>query len=757
MTSRRPSPTSPESFGAPQRVLAVGVLAALAGLLPGCPDTTQQTIDAGTDARMGVVRCSALDDSDRDGISNDDEPDGDADGDGSTNENDTDSDGDGILDAVEAGDADCTTPPVDTDRDMTPDFLDLDSNGDGIPDRDQATSDLDGDGIPDAIDPDEDGDGVVNTVEVGPNPGMPVDTDRDGTPDVRDDDSDGDNILDRHEGAQDLDRDGTPNFQDTESDGDGILDAEEAGDGDPSTPPRVCENEVDPTTCNTSGTECDVSLDEYADFADFDSDNDGLGDAEEAALGTDPCAVDSDGDLQSDLAEGAYEQYNCPDGAGSGGTDCGCATSASCTIPARHFYVVLPYGDAPIQRNLDFGTTIRVADVFFITDTTGSMGGTVDNVQATVAGPGGIIEQITDTIPDAWVGGGQFDDMPFGGYGSSPDEPFILAIDMTPPDRSAEVQTAFNAIAVHGGGDGPESGTQALWQIMTGEGNTWMGDGGWGGGGSSTYTIPAYRDRCLDTGWGAPCFRDGALPIVVLFTDICQHNGPPDEDPSCDPYTGITPAPALWTDTIAEMNRHGARFIGVNASGGASCSTVVGPDGFSPCWFLKRTATETGTVDLDGNALVYDLPNSASTADFQRQIIEAIETVATRVALDVDTALRDDPSDTEDVDARGFIKQRTPACNAMGGGMPTDDCWAEPMGVTHDQAIATFDLSTFYGVVPGTRVTFRITFQNDFYQNPDFRTKLFIGFIDVRGGGTTVLDTRQVFIVVPAGSGSIFG
>jgi hypothetical protein len=66
MTSRRPSSTT----SAPQRVLAVGVLAAVAGLLPGCPDTMQQTIDAGTDARMGVVRCSALDDSDRDGISN---------------------------------------------------------------------------------------------------------------------------------------------------------------------------------------------------------------------------------------------------------------------------------------------------------------------------------------------------------------------------------------------------------------------------------------------------------------------------------------------------------------------------------------------------------------------------------------------------------------------------------------------------------------------------------------------------------------
>ncbi|MBX7194754.1 MAG: hypothetical protein K1X94_22050 [Sandaracinaceae bacterium] len=749
MTSRR-SPSS-------TRVALVGAVAALVGLLPGCPDTTPQTTDAGTDAVMGIVRCSSLDDPDRDGISNEDEGMGDADGDGATNNNDTDSDGDTILDAVEAGDMDCTTPPIDTDRDTTPDFLDLDSNGDGISDRDQATMDLDGDGIPDAIDPDEDGDGVVNTVEVGPEAGMPVDTDHDGIPDVRDEDSDNDTILDRHEGAQDQDRDGIPSFQDTDSDGDGILDAVEAGDGDPSTPPRACPNEVDPTTCNESGTECEVSLDEFADFADFDSDNDGLGDAEEAALGTDPCNVDSDGDLQSDLAEGAYEQYNCPDGMGSGGVDCGCATSASCTIPARHFYVVLPYGDPPIQRNLDFGTTIRVADIFFITDTTGSMGGTVMNVKRTVAGAGGIIERVADTIPDAWVGGGQHDDMPFGGYGSSPDEPFILAIGMTPPERSADVQTAFNGIVTHGGGDGPESQTQSLWQIITGEGNTWMGDGGWGGG-ATTYTIPAYRDRCLDTGWGAPCFRDGALPIIIHFSDICSHNGPPDEDPSCDPYTGITPAPATWTDTIAEMNRRGARYIGVNASGGASCSTVTGPSGFSPCWFMKRTATETGTVDLDGNPLVYDLPNTASTTEFADGIVEAIETVATRVALDVDTALRDDPSDTEGVLADHFIKRRTPSCNAETSGMPpTTDCWEEPVGVTHDQAIATFDLSTFYGVVPGTRVTFRITFQNDFYQNPDYRTKLFVAFIDVRGGGTTVLDTRQVFVVVPAGSGSIFG
>lgn len=734
----------------PQKVLLVAALAGLAGLGAGCPESNPPAGDAGRDAPMGVVRCSSLDDLDMDSISNDADGVGDNDSDGTPNQTDTDSDGDTIPDATEAGDADCTTPPVDTDRDGTPDFLDLDSNGDGIPDRDSATTDLDGDGIPDASDSDIDGDGILNTIEVGTG-SEPTDTDRDGIPDVRDTDSDGDSIEDRHEGSLDPDGDMTPNYADTDSDNDGILDSVEAGDGDPTTPPRACANEVDPATCNAAGTECDVSPDEYADFADFDSDNDGLGDAEEASLGLDACNIDTDGDGESDLAEGAYEQYNCPDGPGSDGVDCGCASSASCTIPERHFYVVLPYGDPPIQRDLDFGTTIRVADVFFITDTTGSMGGTVDNVKRTVAGPGGLIERIADTIPDAWVGGGQHDDMPFGGYGSSPDEPFILAIGMTPPDRATEVQTAFNGIMLHGGADGPESQNQALWQIITGEGNTWMGTGGWGGG-ATTYTIPAYRDRCLDTGWGAPCFRDGALPIIVLFTDICSHNGPPDEDPSCDPYTGITPEPALWVDTMAEMNRRGARFIGVNASGGSTCATVTGPSGFSPCWFLKRTATETGTVDLDGNPLVYDLPNSASTTEFADTVVGAIETVATRVALDVDTALRDDPSDTERIDARGFIKRREPACNA---GAAT--CWVPPTGVAADQAVAGYDLSTFFGVVPGTRVTFRITFQNDFYMNPDQRTKLFVGFIDVRGGGTTVLDTRQVFIVVPAGSGGIFG
>ncbi len=722
------------------RFTRLTVFLLLLGVPLGACTTTTSTPDAGmSDPRDGgdvIVRCSPRDDPDSDTISTMDEGTGDADGDGIPNSEDTDSDGDGLLDVDEAGDRDCNTPPVDTDQDGVPDFLDRDANGDGVDDSEQIDRDTDGDGIPDSRDSDVDGDGISNRIEWGDGEAA-VDTDADGTPDVFDRDSDGDTIDDVHEGAVDLDGDGVPNFRDLDSDGDTVPDAVEAGDGVIETPPAVCPNEIDPVTGERRS-------DGRADFADTDSDNDGLGDAEERAIGTDPCNPDSDGDGIDDLAEGSYERYNCPDG--TSGVDCGCATDLNCQIPDEHFYVVLPFGAPPVERDLDFGTTIRVADVFFLTDTTGSMGSTLGAVKRTVATAGtGLIDRIRETIPDAWFGGGQHDDFPFGGYGGGADEPFILASPMT--DRAADVQTRFNAMELHGGGDGPESHTEALYQLLTGNGGTWMYSGSGGFGGSGTYTMRRYVGDCLDSGWGAPCFRDAALPIVVHFTDICAHNGPPGEDASCDPYVGITPEPVVWTDMIAEMNRRGAKFVGINAqSFGSSCSTVVGPSGFSPCYFLRRTAEETGSIDLDGTALVYDLPSGgASDAVFADTVVGAIETVATRVPLDLDTGVRDDPTDAAGVDASRFIKRRQPACRAT---PPAERCWEAPPEVAHEDAVAAVDESTFFGVIPGTRVTFRITFQNDFRRG-NITAEVFIAFIDVRTG-TAILDTRQVIVVVPA-------
>lgn len=730
------------------------VLAALAVACSGASPLTHNDDASQSDAGTVVVRCSMPDDPDRDSISSMDEraydvdgdgtPDLDVDRDGTTNDLDSDSDGDGFLDAMEAGDGDCTTHPRDLDGDTIPDFLDTDANGDGIPDQTQ-TGDADHDGIPDGLDPDIDGDGIANRIECGTGTTC-VDTDHDGTPDVLDDDSDGDSIRDATEGSGDPDVDTIGNFQDTDSDGDGVADAEEAGDGVPTTPPVQCANEIDPTTvANAMPT---IMLDGLADFVDADSDNDGLGDGDEARIGTNPCDVDSDDDGTGDLAEGAYVLTPgvCPDG--TTGNHCDCAHNASCGIPPEDFYVILPYHGGPVVRDLDFGTTIRVADVFFISDTTGSMGGTLDNVKATVTEPGtGILDRVVSSIPDVWVGGGGHKDVPFSGYSSPPDEPFYLSIRMTPPDHAADVRAAFDTLTASGGGDGPESGTFALYEIMTGLGGSWSTGG-------TSYAMHRYIGDCLDTGWGAPCFRDGALPIIIHFSDICQHNGPPDD---CDDYVGISPAVPSWTDAMREMRTRGARYVGINASGGAACATVtegshcVGRSCTgtqSPCWFMKQAARETGSVDLDGNELVYDLPNSSDRATFSDTIVNAIATVATRVPLDISTRVRGDSTDPERIDERMFIASRSPACNEH-----IEPCWTEPTGISHAAAVLTYDADTFYGVVPGTRVLFRITFRNDFFPGESHAT-LFRAHIDVTAGSSAVLDTRDVYIVVPAIPGS---
>jgi hypothetical protein len=500
------------------------------------------------------------------------------------------------------------------------------------------------------------------------------------------------------------------------------------------TPPFQCAAEIDPVTE-------EVMPDGLVDALDIDRDNDGVSDRDETRAGSGLCDVDSDDDGFSDIVEVAYGQVNCPDG--TSGTGCTCVTDPSCGIPPDDYFLVLPYMGEPQERELEFGTTIRVADVFFLTDTTGSMGGTLENVKRTVATPGtGLIDRISEVIPDIWMGGGQHDDAPVSPYGSLSTGDVLFAVAIGSTDVSTDpgrmmVQTAFNGIPLHFGGDGPESGTPALYEIVTGMGGMWTGAG-------AMFTVPNYAGDCLDTGWGAPCFRTAALPIVVHFTDICQHNGPPGEDASCDPYVGIAPELPTWEEAVAEMNRVGAKFIGVNATG-ASCAAVVGPMGFSPCYFLKRTAEETGSVDLDGSPLVYDLPNSASMTVFADTVVGAVETLATRVPLDVTTALRDDATDPFSVDATRFVKRRRPACT----GEPGDDaCWTEPPGVTHDQAVAAIDTSTFFGIIPGTRVLFDITFQNDFEMGGE-EIRIFIAYIDVTGGGSAVLDTREVYIVVP--------
>jgi hypothetical protein len=85
----------------------------------------------------------------------------------------------------------------------------------------------------------------------------------------------------------------------------------------------------------------------------YDTDGDGIPDADEAGLGTDPSNPDTDGDGYSDGVETVA------------GTD---PASAASAIPPTDFYVVLPFGDPVITRELEFSARLGKGDVFFLVD-----------------------------------------------------------------------------------------------------------------------------------------------------------------------------------------------------------------------------------------------------------------------------------------------------------------------------------------------------------------------------------------------------
>ena len=266
-----------------------------------------------------------------------------------------------------------------------------------------------------------------------------------------------------------------------------------------------------PTRCNPCDPACAVSRDTptTADLPGRSEDVEyepSAGGIRLAGGGTTmPMLPDSDGDGIPDVADDCVGPGAFPDASG------GCYGDT-------FFFHELPYGGPAEIDPLDINVQVRTADVYFLMDTTGSMGGEISNLQSGLTSGsyisgcgGGIIGAIRCTIPDAWFGVGFFDDYPISPFGSagSGDQVYRNRQNITASVSAA--QTAVNGLSRHYGADGPESHTQALWAVATG--------GGLGG-----YLSP--QSGCAAGRWGYPCFRDGTIPIVIMFTDAPFHNGP---------------------------------------------------------------------------------------------------------------------------------------------------------------------------------------------------------------------------------------
>lgn len=634
--------------------------------------------DGGEDAPVYV-------DSDGDTISDADEGNGmvDTDGDTIPDTEDTDSDGDGIEDSLEAGDDNPLSPPVDSDADTIADFRDQDSDGDTISDLYEGTGDADGDGIMNYRDLDSDGDFIPDYIEAGDDDVStpPVDTDSDGTSDYLDLDSDNDFIPDSVESIEDTDSDTIPDYVDMDSDNDGVSDSDEAGDTDLSTPPQDCGDDYLPN------------------YRDTDSDNDGVGDAEEISLGTDICSEDTDGDGVSDLVEITY------------GSD----PRNSGDSPRTHgdFVFVVPYMESPDPTvdTLVFSTDIQHADVFFLMDTTGSMGGEIANLRSSLSGT--IIPEINRRIPDTWYAVGGFDDYPVYPYGSASSGDRVFYLLQRTTSSASAAQNAVNRLTTHYGVDGPESHVPALYATATGNG-------------LGSYLSP--QTSCGAGEFGYPCFRSGAVPIVILFTDAPFHNGPG----GSHPYSGISPAPPTYSQAVTELNNAHIKVIGINSGGSYG----------EP--HLRQICNDTGSVDAGGTPLVFNISSNGS--GLGTSVVDAIETLIHYVPIEVSTSTEDAPGDG--VDATIFIDRIEP--NTVGGVPdPLDPAKICVGGLAVADRTGDTRPDVFTSVLPGTTVCFDIYPVMNTMVAPLEVPQIFEAYIHVIGDGITVLDTRSVYFLVP--------
>jgi hypothetical protein len=188
---------------------------------------------------------------------------------------------------------------------------------------------------------------------------------------------------------------------------------------------------------------------------------------------------------------------------------------------------------------IDLSFFVNSADVYFLVDQTGSMAEERDQIKHDLTTGDfvndaayqcadydfdrqpnnelktqGIIGAIKCKIRDANFGAGFFREIPFSGY--APDDQIAFANYQDVTNNVSSVLAAINRFTTIGNNDWPEASMVGLHNVLTGNGMNF---------GTTKRSIPPRRN-CPGSTWGYPCFRQDAIPVVVMFTDAEFHNGP---------------------------------------------------------------------------------------------------------------------------------------------------------------------------------------------------------------------------------------
>jgi len=497
---------------------------------------------------------------------------------------------------------------------------------------------------------------------------------------------------------------------DGDSDTDADTDTDTDGDTDTLDPHGDEDGDGIPNDVEGDG---DMDDDGFPNYDDDDSDGDGILDEDEA--GDDPeHPLDSDSDGSPDYLDLDSDNDGLPDSQeatlGTDPTDQDSDDDGVMDIvevaygsdpnddtdfpPHEVFFVILPF-DAPEHelRSLTFGTDITYADVLIMIDLSVSM--SEEHTELASGVNSVIIDGVTTAMPESWFG--------LVELGTFSSQPYDVAQAMT-ADATA-VQTAVDAISQCGGSD--ETHAEALYQAATGEGfsgeycNQWETDCvDW-----VTVDIPAAS--CPAETVGGACFREEAMPIFIMATD--------EDFIDADGLDWATGDPHSRDEAIEAMNAIGAKFIGIDSGGGALTADY------------NAISADTGSYDSSLQPFNFEIASDGTglNAGVVDAVIELTENVP--LAVTTQTESVDNP---HAVDTTEFIKTVTPQS-------------ADP-----PEQVDSMDATTFYGVHPGTSVTFEVDFFNDVFEPETAEATLFEATIFVIGESTQ-LDTREVYIIVP--------
>lgn len=173
-----------------------------------------------------------------------------------------------------------------------------------------------------------------------------------------------------------------------------------------------------------------------------------------------------------------------------------------------------------VAADVSIAGSINFADAYILMDSSGSMGAEHAQLLADLtantfgscsgAAGTGLIGAMKCSISNLWMGLGEFREIPLSPHANPYSQtPYHHYLDLT--NNTQHMLDAVSSLVAISNSDHPEATTQALYSVLTGRG---LGP-----------YVPNRRG-CPAGRWGYPCFRDGSLPIVILFTDAAMWNGP---------------------------------------------------------------------------------------------------------------------------------------------------------------------------------------------------------------------------------------